>query len=221
MIFYATLTELLYTNVDNLTELWYNSVEMNTYVYKYNFGGNSMKRLKNAGDLLQTVATVLTLLGTIIIVALNVICLSKFDEYGYARFNDTDGRIIVQEIEDSRELKTVLNYFTDEQTSAETHLRAQIILLMIVSLFKFWFVMLLLYAFGELCENVYDLNHSSRVTFYNEFERYKSGDKTDPKLERALTHNPALDSQEVWQCQSCGRINIHSSQKCVDCGRAR
>lgn len=180
-----------------------------------------MKRLKNAGELIQTVITIITLLGTIVIVALNVICLSKFDEFGYAHLTDSKGRITVQEIEDSRTLKTIINYFTDKQTSAETYLRAQMILLMLTSLLKFWFFMLLVYAFGELCENVYDLNHSSRVTFYNEFERYKSGNKTDPELEKALTHNPELDCQKVWQCQSCGKINIHSSQKCVDCGRAR
>ena len=180
-----------------------------------------MKRFSNAGDKIQTLATILAILGTLLICIVHIITINKYDELYINTQNYTDGKITIEEVDDSRMIKTAVNLFTDKDSKNEDIVRVSMIVLMIKNLLVFWFFMLLLYAFGELCENVYELNHSSRVTFYDDYERFKKGQQGNTTLENALTGNPALDSQKVWSCPSCGKQNQFSSQSCVNCGHSR
>ncbi len=177
-----------------------------------------MKRFSNAGDKIQTLAAILAIFGTLLICIVHIIGINKYDELYINTQNYSDGKITIEEVDDSRLIKTAVNLFTDKSSKNEDIVRISMIILMIKNLLVFWFWMLLLYAFGELCENVFELNHSSRVTFYDEYERYKEGQKNKSGLEKELTNNPALDSQQVWICPSCSKQNRFSSQSCVECG---
>ena len=177
-----------------------------------------MNRFSNAGDKIQTLAVILAILGTFLICIVHIIGINKYNELYNNTVNYSDGTITIGEVDDSRLLKTTVNLFTDKDSESEDIVRISMIILMIKNLLVFWFWMLLLYAFGELCENVYELNHSSRVTFYDDYERFKEGQKNKGSLESVLTNNPALDSQKVWICPSCKKENRYSSQSCVNCG---
>ena len=179
-----------------------------------------MKRFSNAGDKIQTLAVILAIFGTLLICIVHIIGINKYDELYINTQNYSDGKITIEEVDDSRLIKTAVNLFTDKSSKNEDIVRISMIILMIKNLLVFWFWMLLLYAFGELCENVYELNHSSRVTFYDDYERFKQSKSNSP-LENALTGNPSLDSQKVWSCPSCGKQNQFSSQSCVNCGHSR
>ena len=180
-----------------------------------------MKRFSNAGDKIQTLAVVLSIIGTLFIVFIYVTSINKYDEIHKSNDPHDEKSFTVEELDDDQPMKTIVNMFIDEESDVDDIVRVSMIILMIKSMLVFWFWMLLLYAFGELCENVYDLNHSSRVTFYDDFERFKEGQKNSSPLENALTGNPALDSQKVWACPSCGKQNRFSSRSCVNCGHSR
>ena len=165
-----------------------------------------MKRFSNAGDKIQKLAVILALLGTLLIVFFHV-----------ALISDTDMNPVKTYYSKGATNSSILDFMY----SQEDNINKLLIFNMIKDIMILWFWMLLLYAFGELCENVYELNHSSRVTFYDDYERFKKGQQGNTTLENALTGNPSLDSQKVWSCPSCGKQNQFSSQSCVNCGHSR
>ena len=164
-----------------------------------------MKRFSNAGDKIQTFAIIIAIAGSLLIIALYMYVLNEAPDLIGLKDD------LYSLNKDSLIGRVIQSFKSDEIVLAFCTIKDMLTL---------WFWMLLLYAFGELCENVYELNHSSRVTFYDDYERYKKNPNGTP-LEKALTGNQKLDFQQVWQCPNCSKTNLNSSDTCVDCGFRR
>ncbi|MBR1863775.1 MAG: zinc ribbon domain-containing protein [Ruminococcus sp.] len=92
------------------------------------------------------------------------------------------------------------------------------LLLIPAAVFLGWLTSILLYAFGELCSNVYNISKNDFTTNSDINEQISSADKVEN-----YNGAPPVVTKDTgsWKCKKCGTTNAKVQSFCSECGKLR